>query len=197
MTPVDLAAVDVAAVPVKAQTSSIPPVSVDRWLSLVSAVERLAAADSIESIIRIVRETARLISGAEGVTFVLRDGDLCHYVEENAVGPLWKGRRFPLTACISGWCMLNARTAVIPDIYVDPRIPHDAYRPTFVKSLVMVPVRAENPLAAIGSYWSACRDFSEAEVALLEGLGRSTAAAIAAAQARETLRETKRGCASR
>jgi PAS domain S-box-containing protein len=191
LTQVDLAAVDVAAVPVKAQTSSVPQVSVDRWLSLVSAVERLAAADSIESIIRIVRETARLISGAEGVTFVLRDGDLCHYVEENAVGPLWKGRRFPLTACISGWCMLNARTAVIPDIYVDPRIPHDAYRPTFVKSLVMVPVRAENPLAAIGSYWSTCRDFSEAEVALLEGLGRSTAAAIAAVQARETLRENE------
>ncbi len=160
-------------------------------MSLVTAVERLAAADSIESIIGIVRETARAISGADGVTFVLRDGDLCHYVEENAVAPLWKGRRFPMTACISGWCMLNAKMAIIPDIYVDARIPHGAYRPTFVKSLVMVPVRAENPLAAIGSYWSSCRDFSEAEIALLEGLGRSTAAAIAAVQARETLRESE------
>jgi signal transduction histidine kinase len=163
----------------------------DRWLALVTAVERLSAAESIDGIIGVVRETARAISGADGVTFVLRDGDLCHYVEEDAVGPLWKGRRFPMSACISGWCMLNGKMAVIPDIYVDPRIPHDAYRPTFVKSLVMVPVRAANPLAAIGSYWGAGREFGEGEIALLEGLGRSTAAAIAAVQARATLRDNE------
>jgi len=163
----------------------------DRWPFLVSAVERLSAADSIDDVIRVVRETARAISGADGVTFVLRDGNLCHYVEEDAVGPLWKGRRFPMSSCISGWCMLNKTAAIVPDIYADPRIPHDAYRPTFVKSLVMVPVRAENPLAAIGSYWSACREFNDGEIALLQGLARSTAAAIAAVQAKETLRENE------
>jgi PAS domain S-box-containing protein len=163
----------------------------DRWPFLVSAVERLSAADSIDDVIRVVRETARAISGADGVTFVLRDGNLCHYVEEDAVGPLWKGRRFPMSSCISGWCMLNKTAAIVPDIYSDPRIPHDAYRPTFVKSLVMVPVRAENPLAAIGSYWSICREFGDGEIALLEGLARSTAAAIAAVQAKETLRENE------
>jgi signal transduction histidine kinase len=170
-------------------TSVVTPA--DRWPFLVSAVERLSAADTIDDVIRVVRETARTISGADGVTFVLRDGNLCHYVEEDAVGPLWKGRRFPMSSCISGWCMLNKKAAIVPDIYVDPRIPHDAYRPTFVKSLVMVPVRAENPLAAIGSYWGACREFSDGEIALLEGLARSTAAAIAAVQAKETLRENE------
>ena len=38
---------------------------------------------------------------------------------------------------------------MIPDIYVDPRIPADAYRPTFVKSLVMVPIRIKAPIGAI------------------------------------------------
>ncbi len=156
-----------------------------RLMSLAMAVERLAAADDMDGIIETVRQCARAISGADGVTFVLRDNDQCHYVEEDAVGPLWKGRRFPLTACISGWCMLHDRAVVIPDIYVDDRIPHDAYRPTFVKSLVMVPVRAKEPIAAIGSYWSEIRAFDEAEVALLEALSRSTAAAICAVQARE------------
>lgn len=163
----------------------------DRWLALVAAVEQLAAAESLADVIKVVRETARSISGADGVTFVLRDGDLCHYVEENAVGPLWKGRKFPMTACISGWCMLHSEMAVIPDIYADPRIPHDAYRPTFVKSLVMTPVGVGKPLAAIGAYWAACREFDPAEVALLEGLGRSTAAAIAALHTRDTLRESE------
>lgn len=156
-----------------------------RLMSLAAAVERLSAADDMEGIIKAVRECARAISGADGVTFVLRDADQCHYVEEDAVGPLWKGRRFPLSACISGWCMLHDQAVVIPDIYVDPRIPHDAYRPTFVKSLVMVPVRAKEPIAAIGSYWSEIRSFDEAEVAMLEALSRSTAAAISAVQARE------------
>lgn len=163
----------------------------DRWLSLVAAVEHLSAADSLDDIIQIVRRTARAISGADGVTFVLRDADQCHYVEEDAVGPLWKGRKFPLASCISGWCMLNGKMAAIRDIYQDPRIPHDAYRPTFVKSLVMTPVGGDKPLAAIGAYWSRCREFSETELALLEALGRSTAAAIAAVRARETLRENE------
>ncbi|MGH1560948.1 HWE histidine kinase domain-containing protein [Caulobacter segnis] len=31
-----------------------------------------------------------------------------------------------MTTCISGWAMLNRQTVVIPDIYLDDRIPHDA-----------------------------------------------------------------------
>ncbi len=163
----------------------------ERWLVLVSVVEKLSAAQSLREVIQVVRDTARDLSGADGVTFVLRDEDFCHYVEEDAIGPLWKGKRFPLGACISGWCMLNGKTAAIPDIYADPRIPHDAYRPTFVKSLVMAPVHAGNSVAAIGSYWSECRQFSDGEIALLEGLARSTAAAISAIQARDTLRASE------
>jgi signal transduction histidine kinase len=155
-----------------------------RLMSLATAVERLSAADDMDGIIEAVRRCARAISGADGVSFVMREGDQCHYVEEDAVGPLWKGKRFALTACISGWCMLNDQAAIVPDIYADPRIPHDAYRPTFVKSLVMVPVRAKTPIAAIGSYWSKVREFDESEVAMLEALSRSTAAAISAVQAR-------------
>ena len=171
--------------PLTARKEIHDPPGAARLLSFASAVERLSAADDMDGIIEAVRKTARAVSGADGVTFVLREGDQCHYVEEDAVGPLWKGRRFPLTACISGWCMLNDQAAIIPDIYLDPRIPHDAYRPTFVRSLVMVPVRAKTPIAAIGSYWSRVRDFDESEVALLEALSRSTAAAISAVQARE------------
>lgn len=158
---------------------------------LVKAVERLSAARDLTDIIEIVRSTARAISGADGVCFVLRDGELCHYIEEDAIAPLWKGKRFPLTACISGWCMLNDAVAVIPDIYADARIPHDAYRPTFVKSLVMVPVRTTKPIAAIGCYWAATREFAPGELALIEALGRSASAAIAAARLRDTLRESE------
>ncbi len=114
-----------------------------RWRLLEAARDRIAVAETLETLIEVVRGTARAVCSADGVTkaFVLRDGDKCHYVEEDAIGPLWKGQRFPLETCISGWAMLNSKTVAIRDIFADDRIPHDAYRATFVKSLVMVPVR--------------------------------------------------------
>src|SRR5579862_9391663 len=42
---------------------------------------------------------------------------------------------------------------IYADSRADSRVPHDAYRPTFVKSLVMVPVPQQQPIAAIGAYW--------------------------------------------
>lgn len=126
----------------------------------------------------IVRRAARRLSDADGATFVLKDGGKCHYVDEDAIGPLWRGLKFPLSACISGWAMLNRRPAVIPDIYADPRIPHDAYRPTFVKGLMMVPIRTGDPIGAIGTYWAHNREVTPAEVELLQSLSDSAALAV-------------------
>jgi two-component system CheB/CheR fusion protein len=132
---------------------------------------RLRGARQREGVIEAVRSTARFICNADGVTFVLRDGDLCHYVAEDAIAPLWQGQRFPLSSCISGWSMLNAQTAVIEDIYADARIPHAAYRPTFVKSLIMTPAGADSPAAAIGAYWREKREFQPPEIAAVRTLG--------------------------
>ena len=138
-----------------------------RGMLLQDARQKFRAADTRQTVIETVRETARSICKADGITFVLREGELCHYVEEDAIGPLWKGQKFPLSACISGWAMLNAQTAVIEDVFADPRIPYDAYLPTFVKSLIMAPV-GEKHVAAMGAYWKDVRSFSEQEVATVE-----------------------------
>ncbi|MFY9514246.1 MAG: ATP-binding protein [Rubrivivax sp.] len=145
---------------------------------LVDAVKQLSLARSVDAIVEIVRHAARELNQADGATVVLRDGELCHYVDEDAIGPLWKGQKFPLNACISGWAMLHGEPAVIPDIYADARIPHDAYRPTFVKSLVMVPIRAGHPIGAIGNYWALDREPTADEVALIQALADSTSLAF-------------------
>lgn len=135
-------------------------------------------ARSLPEVQRIVRTSARALTGCDGATFVLRDNGKCYYADEDAIAPLWKGSRFPMEICISGWAMLNKDAAVIPDIYKDPRIPHEAYRPTFVKSLVMVPIRKMDPIGAIGNYWSHERQPSEQEVGLLQALADSTSIAM-------------------
>lgn len=156
--------------------------SISSYNRLLLVVKDLACVRTIEEIIEIVRLAARDLTNADGVTFVLRDGECCHYVDENAIGPLWKGMRFPLKSCISGWTMLNKQAAVIEDIYQDARIPLDAYKVTFVKSLVMVPIRIADPLGAIGAYWSTPHRATPEEIELLEILTDTTAVAISNVQ---------------
>ncbi len=147
-------------------------------LLLIDVVQKLSMARGLDMIVDIVRRAARELTGADGATFVLRDGECCYYVDEDAISPLWKGQRFPLQACISGWAMLNSQSTVIPDIYQDSRIPHDAYRPTFVKSLAMVPIRTAAPIGAIGNYWARHHTCTPEQLMLLEALANTTAMAM-------------------
>ncbi|MBX2986441.1 MAG: HAMP domain-containing histidine kinase [Bdellovibrionaceae bacterium] len=145
---------------------------------LTATLEKLSMATSLPEITRCIARAARALTGADGTTFVLRDGENCYYADEDAISALWKGRRFPLRGCISGWAMLHRQVVQIRDIYQDPRIPHDAYRPTFVKSLCMVPVRFEQPIAAIGSYWAQEHSPSHEDLRLLQTLANSCAVAL-------------------
>jgi signal transduction histidine kinase len=141
-------------------------------------VQQLSLARTLDEVMAVTRIAARRLARADGATFVLREGERCHYADEDAIAPLWKGLRFPLSACISGWSMLNRKAAVVEDIYQDARIPHDAYRPTFVKSLVMTPIRTVAPVGAIGVYWAHNHRATAEETELLRALADSTAVAI-------------------
>jgi len=155
---------------------------------ILDVVRQLALARDVDTVIASVRDASRRLTGADGVTFVLKEGSECFYADEDAIAPLWKGRRFPLAACISGWVMLRGEPVVIPDIYADHRIPHEAYRPTFVKSLVMVPVRTPDPVAAIGAYWARPHEATPDQVRTLQTLAQSAALALANAQLYRDLR---------
>ncbi len=145
---------------------------------LVDAIERLASAAAIEDVVETIRATARRLIGSDGITVILREGDICHYVEEDALSPLWKGGRFPITSCVSGWAMLNRQIAVIPDIAQDERVPYHLYRETFVRSMAMAPVRSDDPIGAIGAYWGQVYQPSREEIDTLETLARAAATAI-------------------
>lgn len=145
---------------------------------LMKAVQELSMARSLPDVQRIVRTSARELTGCDGATFILRDNGKCFYADEDAIEPLWKGMRFPMESCVSGWAMLNKDAAVISDIYQDARVPHEAYRPTFVKSMVMVPIRTLDPIGAIGNYWSYERQPTGKEIGLLQALADSTSIAM-------------------
>jgi GAF domain-containing protein len=58
---------------------------------LVLAVQELSLAEDLEGVMRVVRRAARELTGADGATFVLRDGDKCFYAEENAMHLFGRG----------------------------------------------------------------------------------------------------------
>ena len=66
---------------------------------------------------------------------------------------------------------------VVPDIYVDDRILHDAYRPTFVKTVAMVPVGSP-PFAAIGAYWAQEHTATQSELEMLQAMADSAAISL-------------------
>jgi two-component sensor histidine kinase len=145
---------------------------------LLEAVEKLAGAGAIDDVVATLRATARRLIGADGIAVILREGEQCWYVEEDAIGPLWKGQKFPLTSCISGWAMLHKQTVAIEDVALDDRIPKELYRDTFVRSLLMVPVRSNDPIGAVGAYWSEPYRPNDEQVLTLERLARATATAM-------------------
>lgn len=155
-----------------------PAPRADQVVDLIGVARELAIAPDVEGVGRVVKVSARKLLGADGVTFVLREGDLVRYADEDAISPLWKGTAFPASACISGWAMDHRETVAIEDVYADPRVPQDAYRPTFVKSLLMVPVLTGQPVAAIGAYWAARHAATPRESALLEAVAGFAAAAL-------------------
>jgi two-component sensor histidine kinase len=161
------------------------PNSTEGDAGLLAFVQQLSRAKSLDEIMALASHGVRATLQADGASFVLREGDRCYYADEDAISPLWKGRRFPMNACISGWCMTNRQPVAVPDIYEDDRIPTDVYRPTFVRSLAMVPVGADDePLAALGAYWSEKRQPLPEELARLQTIADAVAHAAANLQPR-------------
>jgi GAF domain-containing protein len=146
------------------------------------AVEAICAARDLGSLMTATRTWARQLTGADGVSFVLRSGNSCYYADEEAIAPLWKGQRFPLESCVSGWVMQHRESVLIPDIYADPRVMHEVYRPTFVRSMLMAPVRKADPIAAIGAYWQTLCAPTLSHVQLIELLAEAAAVRLTSDQ---------------
>ncbi|HEY2436692.1 MAG TPA: GAF domain-containing protein, partial [Solirubrobacteraceae bacterium] len=163
----------------------------DRAGELLGAIQHLSLARTLPEIQEIVRTAARRLTGADGATLVLSDGEKCLYADEDAIAPLWKGQRFPQEQCMSGWVMKHREAVVIEDIYTDPRIPQDVYRPTFVRSMAMVPIRRLDPLGAIGNYWATPHRATAEELELLQALADTTAVAMENVRFYEQLRDSQ------
>lgn len=146
--------------------------------TLLSAVQMLAFAREMAQVQRVVRATARQMTGSDGAAIILREGDFGRYVDEEAIAPLFKGARVPLEGCIAGWAMLNRQAVLVPDIHADSRLDPAFYAATFVRSLAVVPVRSQEPIGAIAVYWAEPGAPTDDDLRLLRRLADAVSLAI-------------------
>ena len=147
-----------------------------RWRLMTAATSALGKAQSLAEILEILRCNGRAVLRSDGVTVVLREGDAVFHVGEDAIAPVWAGRRFPIATSISGMAMMQRQMIVIPDIRADPRMPPDAYPSTFVGSIATAPIGFGKPVAAIGAYWHRAQPIDEDALVLLDMLARGASA---------------------
>lgn len=159
---------------------------------LAEVCRALAGRLDEQAVVDIVCKYARQLIGADGACVIVREGELVHYACEDAIAPLWQGQQFPISNCISGWSILHDAPAIIEDIYADDRIPADYYRSTFVNSLAMMPIHADNPIGAIGVYWRQKLKAGERQLELLERLADIAGIALTNAQLFAREQETRR-----
>lgn len=145
----------------------------NRRVRLAHTLGLLGAAADVADAVAILRDHARIIAAADGITVVRREGDEVVYIAEDAISPLWNGQRFPLARCISGLAIMAGEPILIPDIRNDARVPMNAYLATFVQSMATFPI---GRTAAIGAYWQQAEPIDLQTVELMSELAQAAMA---------------------
>lgn len=153
------------------------PLSDDRRFQRV--VRYLAYLYDPERVAEVMRAAVRGLLDADGACFVLREGELAYFADEDAVAPLWKGRRFPLGECAEGRAMLRREPDVVEDARLDPRLRRACER-TFVRGLAVMPVGREEPVGALGAYWARPHRATPAQLDALGALAELAGLALTA-----------------
>jgi len=164
-----------------------------RLALLAEVVKGLAAARDVDKVMQIARDAARQLVDADGACVVHRDGELTVCVAEDTIAQLPPEQWLPLTNSIADWTVAHGQVAAVEDVFDDGRIAPETFRGTFVKSLVMVPLRPSEPLGAIGVYRAQRHLASPDELRLLQALADSTTVALEQVRIMEEIERGRTG----
>ncbi|ACB94018.1 PAS domain-containing protein [Beijerinckia indica] len=163
------------------------------WRALADVLSAIAAVQEPRAVMKLVCRAGCALVGADGASFILREGDFCHYAEQEGLGPLWQGLRFTLRECLAGSVLAEGVPAIIPDVRRDDRAA--LYHMTGVESLMMIPLGAglqpEPRLGTIGIYWACKREPTEAEIHACELLAQAAARTLTNITEIATLRDSE------
>jgi PAS domain S-box-containing protein len=150
----------------------------------VIEVQQAVAAAGLDSatVMRVIAERSRALTGATGVVVELIQGD--ELVPQVAIGT--ESPRLRLSDSLSGVAVRTGNLQRSDDVPADPRIRHDAYREQGIRSLLAVPLRDDQRILGVLKVLS--RDpaaFSDRDAKALRLLGGLVGASLEHASAFE------------
>jgi hypothetical protein len=140
-------------------------------------VGELSGKHTVDELVATLRRTARILTAADGITVVHREGNEVRFVAEDSIGPPLERRKLPIESCVPGLALLKNEPIVISDIYADDRVP-TVKTQTFVRSMAMFPIGMADPVWVFGTYWRMAGPIDPESVTLLSSLARSAAYAF-------------------
>lgn len=145
--------------------------------------ELASALCTIDSLAALARTTRRAVIGrldCIAASLLLLDDDQCFHADEDPIAPVWAGQRFPVTESLASWAIQHDHPVVIKDVDLDERVPPQAYRSSYVRSMAAVPIPGlGGPAGAIGAYWPDTRQARRADVGWLQRLAQAAGVVIA------------------
>jgi PAS domain S-box-containing protein len=113
----------------------------------VIEVQQSVAAAGLDSatVMRVIAERSRALTGASGVVVEMLDGEeLVPQLQVGAESP-----RLPVSTSLSGVCVRTGELQRSDDVLTDPRIRHDAYREQGIRSLLAVPLKDDQRILGV------------------------------------------------
>lgn len=133
---------------------------------------------------RVVNESLKLISGADGAVVELLDPDGVTLTYVCCTGSLWSslGLRLNSETSLSGLALRSNSTLICADSETDSRVDRDACRKVGTISMICVPlVKGDTPLGVLKVSSMVANSFTDSDVIVLSGLAEFITTAIRSA----------------
>jgi PAS domain S-box-containing protein len=160
-----------------------------RLEQVARTVHQLSRARSVQSIAELVCAVARSLSDSDGAAMSLSEGTARRYVDEDAMGPLWKGKLFERSDDVAGFAIERRQCAFIEDIQMDERFSHERFRSTFVKSTLIVPLGRDEPIGTLEVFWATAHRSSSEQAGLLQAIADAACMALENVRVRSELEQ--------
>lgn len=111
--------------------------------------ETLATDVRLDTIMRSICARAMLLTGAEGATIELREGDDMVYRATAGSLATFDGFRVKIAGSLSGMAVLGGEAQLCVDTETDPRVDREACRRTGARSMIVVPLEHSRRLVGV------------------------------------------------
>jgi len=145
---------------------------------LVDSIKEFSTAHELSEVYHTAVSAARRLTDAESSAMIIKEGDTCQCVDEDASEPLLKGQKVSQGDCIADYVLSSGKPMIVEDMEKDLQITKEPFKNIQVKSLAIFPIHSQVTLGAMALLWRESYSFKTDETRLIETLLDAASQAI-------------------